>query len=301
MHFTPAGSKPLLQRLGLAALLLSGTACGQDTNVRATAPPVTYQHISRYLPPMSLHIVTIALDDPRVSVHVSRGGADPDGDGPWLTTLLPTSEIAEREHFDIAINGDFFSAQATQDIEGANTGYVKGKFASPVGAAMTEGKLWHRSPSRHPFLEIIAPHTARVAGDQPGDTIDPAAREVIGGSNVLVRDGRAIPATTTFALDRHPRTVVGIAKGGHQLILLVVDGRQPQLSIGMTFAELSEEMIRLGSDSAINLDGGGSTTLVYRNPKTKSLEVLNSPSDWKERSVADVLGVSVKAPLPDPK
>jgi len=74
----------------------------------------------------------------------------------------------------------------------------------------------------------------------------------------------------------------------------VVDGRQPELSMGMSLAELSEELVRLGCASAINLDGGGSTTFVYRNPGSKKLEVLNSPSDTKERSVADVLGVTVE-------
>jgi exopolysaccharide biosynthesis protein len=79
-----------------------------------------------------------------------------------------------------------------------------------------------------------------------------------------------------------------------------VDGRQPKLSIGMTLHELSQEMIRLGCSSAINLDGGGSSTMVYRDPRTLALKVLNSPSDSKERSVAEVLGITVHAPLPAP-
>jgi len=66
----------------------------------------------------------------------------------------------------------------------------------------------------------------------------------------------------------------------------------------MTLAQLSGELIGLGCDSALNLDGGGSTTLVYREPETGKLKIVNSPSDAKERSVADVLGITVKAPLP---
>ena len=294
----------LKQKVTLLAVAAAGLFFGyvksQDVPAAALSP-VSYSHTVRHDPEMSLHVVRIALDDPRVSIHVSRGGPDPDGDGPWLTTLLPASEIAEREHFDIAINGDFFTAKATQDVEGRNTGYVRGKFAAPEGSAMTEGQLWHRATSPRPFLEIMAGPSARVAGDQPADLIDPTAREVIGGSHVIVRNGQAILYPTKFALDRHPRTVVGIAKAGRELVLLVVDGRQPKLSIGMTLAELAQEMIRLGCDSAINLDGGGSTTLVYRDPETSKLKVLNSPSDTVERSVADVLGVRVKTPLPTPK
>ena len=213
-----------------------------------------------------MHVVKITLNDPRVSVHVSRGGADPDGDGPWLTTLLPASEIADREHYDIAINGDFFTAQATKDIEGKNTGYVKGKAAAPVGTAMTDGHLWHRAETIRPYLEITASKVARLAPGRPSDPIDPAARQIIGGGQILVRDGKAVAYTNEFALIRNPRTVVGVDKAGTQLTFLVVDGRQPELSIGMTLAELSEAMISLGCNSAINLDGGGSTTLVYRDP-----------------------------------
>lgn len=236
----------------------------------------------------------IDLKDPRVSVHVARGGPDPDGDGPWLTTLLPTSEIAEREKYDVAINGDFFDAQATKDIEGKNTGYVRGKAAAPVGMAMSDGVLWHRSRTPRPYLEITSSNVARLEDGAISAPMDANAREMVGGSQIVVRGGRAITFTNAFATTRHPRTAVGIDATGTQLTLLVVDGRQPELSIGMNLAELSEEMVRLGCVTAINLDGGGSTTLVYRNPKSRKLEVVNSPSDTKERSVADVLGVTVK-------
>ena len=258
--------------------------------------PVRYQHIVRHDPNYSIYIVRVDLADPRVAIHIARGGPDPDGDGPWLTTLLPTSEIAEREHYDVAINGDFFEAQATKDIEGRNTGYVRGKPAAPVGTAMTDGVLWHRSQTTRPYLEITCSNIAKIAEGGPADPIEASAREIVGGSQIIVRGGQPISfAGSKFAETRHPRTAVGIDASGRQLILLVVDGRQPELSIGMTLAELSEEMIRAGCVAAINLDGGGSTTLVYRDAKSKKLAVLNSPSDSKERAVADVLGVTISA------
>ncbi len=206
--------------------------------------PVAYEHIVRRDPNFSIHVMRIDLKDPRVSVHVSRGGPDPDGDGPWLTTLLPTSEIAEREKYDVAINGDFFEAEATKDIEGRNTGYIRGKAAAPVGTAMTDGVLWHRAAHARPYLEITDAKVAKLLeGQAPVET---SAREIISGSQIIVRDGRAIPFTGAFANQSPSRTVVGIDSGGTQLTLMVVDGRQPQLSIGMTLAELSDEMIRLG-------------------------------------------------------
>jgi hypothetical protein len=289
-----------LLTFGSLLICLCPFSCSVATKSPATwPPPVSYQHIVRRDPNFSIHVVKIHLNDPRVTIRVSRGGADPDGDGPWLTTLLPTSEIADREHYDIAINGDFFTAQATRDIEGRNTGYVKGKAAAPVGTAMTDGQLWHRAETKRPYLEITSSHVAKLAEGRPSDLIAPAARQIVGGGQILVRDGKAVAYTDKFATTRNPRTVVGLDQTGTLLTFLVVDGRQPRLSIGMTLAELSEAMIRLGCDSAINLDGGGSSTLVYRDPKTKKLKILNSPSDTKERSVADVLGVTVKAQLPE--
>jgi exopolysaccharide biosynthesis protein len=275
------------------SVCLCGYAAPQGVVTNSSAP-IQYQHIVRRDPNFSIHVVKIDLKDPRVSVHVARGGPDPDGDGPWLTTLMPTSEIAEREKYDVAINGDFFEAQETKDIEGRDTGYVRGKAAAPVGIAMSGGVLWHRSQKPWPYLEITSSNIARLEKNGMSEPIDAAAREMVGGSQIIVRNGQAVTFTNAFATTRHPRTAVGIDASGTRLTLLVVDGRQPELSIGMTLGELSDELVRLGCVAAINLDGGGSTTLVYRNPENKKLEVKNSPSDTKERSVADVLGVTLQ-------
>ncbi|HXS68661.1 MAG TPA: phosphodiester glycosidase family protein [Candidatus Polarisedimenticolia bacterium] len=286
-----------MQRFYAAIFVLSFCLCGyaepQGASTNSSGP-IQYQHIVRRDPNYSIHVVRVDLKDPRVSVHVARGGADPDGDGPWLTTLMPTSEVAGREKYDVAINGDFFDAQATKDIEGRNTGYVRGKAAAPVGWAMSDGVVWHRPRSSRPFLEITRSNIARLETEAGSDRIDADAREMVGGSQIIVRNGQAVVFTNSFATTRHPRTAVGIDASGTQLTLLVVDGRQPELSIGMTLEEVAKEMVRLGCASAINLDGGGSTTLVCRDAKTRRLEVVNSPSDTRERAVADVLGVTVK-------
>jgi exopolysaccharide biosynthesis protein len=275
----------------LLCFCLSGCAAMHEDEIHSSIP-IQYMHIAGRDPNFSIHAVRVNLKDPRVSVHVARGGVDPDGDGPWLTTLLPTSEIAEREHFAVAINGDFFEAEATKDIEGKNTGYVRGKAAAPEGMAMSNGVLWHQPRTRRPYLEITDANVARI--ETGADPVDAAAREIVGGSNIIVQGGHGILFTNAFATTRHPRTAVGIDATGTWLTLVVVDGRQPELSVGMTLDELADEMLKLGCTDAINLDGGGSSTLVYRDEISQELRVLNSPSDTKERSVADVLGVSLK-------
>ena len=75
---------------------------------------------------------------------------------------------------------------------------------------------------------------------------------------------------------------------------MTVDGRQPGCSVGMTLAELASLMRELGCSDALNLDGGGSTTLWTRGA------VVNRPSDGQERAVADGLLLFSTAPKGDP-
>lgn len=284
----------IVQRVSLAGLLFFACSCANAQKPISSSPPIAYEHVVRHDPNLSIYVVKIDLKDPRVSVHVSRGGHDPDGDGPWTTTLMPTSEVAQREGYDVAINGDFFEAKSTKDIEGRNTGYVRGKAASPVGMAMSDGVLWHRAASVRPYLEITASKIAKVMSAGPSDKMDADAREIVGAGQVIEQNGRAVTLTNRFAIVRNPRTAVGIDASGTQLTLLVVDGRQPNLSVGMTLNELGQEMVQLGCANSLNLDGGGSSTLVYLDPATRKRAVMNSPSDTKERSVADVLGVRLE-------
>ena len=92
----------------------------------------------------------------------------------------------------------------------------------------------------------------------------------------------------------NPRTAIGIDEKGTKLFILVVDGRSDK-SRGMTYGQLSKAMVDLGCFTAINLDGGGSSTIVMRDPETKELKILNHPSDRRERPVANVLGVRLHA------
>jgi hypothetical protein len=121
-------------------------------------------------------------------------------------------------------------------------------------------------------------------------------REAVGGRPRLVRDSLVPEVVDTegqpgFATGRHPRTAAGLARGGKRLILVVVDGRQMPYSDGMTLRELANFMLVLGARDAINLDGGGSTTLVYAD-SASVLRIANRPSDAAgERLVGDALGI----------
>ena len=143
---------------------------------------------------------------------------------------------------------------------------------------------------------------AKVAALRVGDRVtavatltpDGTPRALVTGWPAIVRDGRSLMetldslegASKAFATTRHPRSAVGISRGGDTLLLVAVDGRQAS-SVGMSLAELAHTMIGLGAWNALNLDGGGSTVLVVSD------SVVSSPSDpTGERAVGDVLLVT---------
>ena len=142
----------------------------------------------------------------------------------------------------------------------------------------------------------------------PGDTVQlyfklppatQALQEAIGGGPRIIRDGAVSieyeqeHLDYSFATDRHPRTAIGYARNQETLFLVTVDGRQPGYSVGMSREELAEFMrhrladfsvARAGAYQALNLDGGGSTTMVVRR------RVVNRPSGQTgERPVANAL------------
>jgi uncharacterized protein YigE (DUF2233 family) len=160
-----------------------------------------------------------------------------------------------------------------------------------------------KSPARRSQFRLRSP--AQVGYRlEPAESAHPELRPrwesmdfIIGGVPVLISDGRLITdwekenARPGFAEERHPRTAVGVRADG-SWVLLVVDGRQPSLSIGMTLKEVADTMASLGCVSALNLDGGGSSTMVLEG------RIVNSPSDaGRERPVSDAI-LLIPRPLP---
>ena len=106
------------------------------------------------------------------------------------------------------------------------------------------------------------------------------ASVAIGGGPALIRDGKVMHWNGYLKI-RHPRTAVGWNKDF--IFLVEVDGRQLDLSVGMTFPELADYLLKLGCQDAVNLDGGGSATLWFLGA------VRNSPSEGQERPAANAL------------
>jgi exopolysaccharide biosynthesis protein len=117
------------------------------------------------------------------------------------------------------------------------------------------------------------------------------ARFVLGGGPLLLLDGKRVEdpkaesIARVFFLSRHPRTAVGMRQDG-TLLFVTVDGRQPERSVGLSLVELTEVLLELKAVSAINLDGGGSTTMVIRN---KPVNSMSDPTGERETANAILL------------
>lgn len=276
----------------LLGLIVTGRAIGDpvaltEDGIRQPFPGITYQVETRHDPPMRLFVAKIDLTNSHVHLRVAPGGPDPDGPGTWQTILMQPTSIATREHFDLVVNGDFFNLRKLKGPDGKEYVPTNDVWGSAQGPAVTDGKAWSTSVSNRPCLVVgkngkIYFKTMKKASG--GDW------QVISGNTMLVKKGAVVPHKDT---KRNPRTAVGLDADGTTLIIPVVDGRKPGITVGMSFNELAAEMLRLGCREALNLDGGGSSIMAVRDGTAGELHILNNPSDGHVRAVANVLGVTV--------
>jgi hypothetical protein len=233
-------------------------------------------HFTPY--PMVAHIVVVDLQASGISLLVTS--ADKTEELPLKAQT--TSQFASSTGVQIAINGDGFSpwwARGPFDYyphsgdRVASTGYAKSEgsaYGQPSGPTI----YFSKSNDASFTLGDINPYNA------------------ISGNNMIVRDGVEIAdLDNSYAA---PRTALGLDRTGTHLILFVADGRQPFYSKGATLHEMAQLMIYYGAVNAMNLDGGGSSTLVMRNT-LGIVEVVNSPIQTgipgRERPVGNHLGV----------
>ena len=138
--------------------------------------------------------------------------------------------------------------------------------------------------------------TWKIISIEPNDTDEwRRTYSILGAGPQLIKSGRISithlqeQMAENFATDRHPRTAIGKTADG-KLLMVTVDGRQPKASVGISLHSLADLLLELNVTEAINLDGGGSTTMVVKQ------KVVNRPSDQTgERPVGDAILVFSRA------
>jgi hypothetical protein len=317
----------LCRLFAAAALLAVGQFCCADTQADREADPIRVEPIELMTAAGTVrgHLATINLAHPDVQI-VTTAALAPDTKHPERAeaALVSTDAWAIANKVDLAINANYFAnLKPETDGDDKPAGTISAadrigetKWSDILGLSISDGKVV--SPARlfrdqpDPVLLISTTGIATIetlAPDRPERYS--AAVAGIGASDkestgtLLVTNGMNTGATARVgAKVRHPRTAAGVGADGHTLLLVVIDGRQPDWSVGITLPDLADFLITKGAANALNLDGGGSSSFVYYADGPASgagdsttaparRRIVNRPSDGSFRPVANHLGVRI--------
>lgn len=182
-------------------------------------------------------------------------------------------EAVDKEHWLPLRIGARFGARIREIREAGDSPLSAGSMVLSIGPGLVE---------QVPALkvgDVVNLSTATIP-----DMTD--SKTAIGGGPRLVVNGKPVGGWRS-PNDRHPRSAVGW--NDDYVFLLMVDGRQPGLSMGMSFTELADYFVKLGCTHAVNLDGGGSGSMWLFG------QTVSSPSEGKERPIANGLAIVKKS------
>lgn len=218
--------------------------------IQTLSPGVTYQRHILTEPNTIAHLIKIDLSQTNPIFQVTPS------DEADKFPAIKTTAFSSQFDVDIAINGSFYQLnRQTGDL-------------LPIGLVISDGVLENNGRSRYPALCVSNQQTLSFHNDGncPPDSLQGIAGNVMvvqNGRPLDVRNGRFPGRANAFRPE--PRTAVGLSADGQTLFLVVIDGRQGNYSTGMTMTQLAEFMVSLGVENALNLDGGGSSTLVTQS------------------------------------
>jgi exopolysaccharide biosynthesis protein len=204
-------------------------------------------------------------------------------------TLITTSEYAESVQATAAVNAGFFNIQ-----QGGSVTYIK-KDGSILAQNQADLKARNSVVIRGAIvIKTDGKILITAAKETTSYSNDPSIDDVILSGPLLIEDGQPVSLdSTSFTLLRHPRTCACLT-AKNTLLLLTADGRH-QEAYGLSLPELTQLLLGLKCKNAINLDGGGSTTMYLQWQNENG--IVNFPSDnrtfdhYGQRKVANVIVV----------
>lgn len=191
-----------------------------------------------------------------------------------LGKIETTSNAAKRKSGILAINGGGFY---TEQRNG-------GSYAQLIGNTVIDGRLvetFNGYPGDLFFAGIN--RNGQVVGRVPRSERELMELNPYQGVSfipVLLKDGKKVEIPEKWKKTNQPRTIIG-KYANDDLIMIVIDGRQNDWSVGVTLELLQDKLLELGVKEAYNLDGGGSSAMYFNG------RILNKPSDGKERPVVN--------------
>ena len=294
----------------LIALLVWAAGFGAAAQETVRRPFLGVTHITRVESsprPVRMHFVTIDLNAPGIRFKVTPPG------GPRETVRQTTLQFLEEERAQVAVNAHFFLPFPSDN-----------PFASLVGLAASNGVVYsafevpeqtYAIMSRAPALNLDAKNRAGIVRadalnrSEIWNAVAGSAQIITNGVKTIPRyaDGQLVaggPADYSNAKSWYEqinaRTAVALANRNRTLILFTVD--RAEGSLGMTVGEVADVLIRdYQAEQALNLDGGGSTTLAMQDPATGERSIVNRSSDNPAgRAVGSSLAIFAR-PLPSPR
>ena len=240
---------------------------------------------------MVYYLATGDITQGNVHVYANYNNNDPAA-GWEMQRVLDQANVAQEKYGNPESEHYIENYNVIASINGSGYDMHTGE---PSGILLMNGVIYH-PVNASGFFGIMDDGTARIGtmaefnalqAERPG-----CVREAIGTFGDLIRDGKIIAGNGT---DRAGRTAVGITATG-KVVFMVLDGRQGDLSCGGSMREIAQIMLEAGCVTAVNLDGGGSSTYVAREAGASELRVVSSPSDGVARSVSTSLLMVSTAP-----
>lgn len=237
--------------------------------------------------PLVIHVLKINLDTPGleflVTPHTPTNG--------HVQAARTTSAFLDEFDLQIAMNADFFDPW--WNIAPWDYYPHAGDPVNIQGLAASRGDVYTQGYGTH-YTTLYLSRENRASFAPPESPSD--IYNAVSGNLLLIRDGVILPqeGVDSYLIALHPRAALALDADQDTLIAVLVDGRQPNYSEGTSLDEFSEIILEYGGYTALNLDGGGSVTLVTEGEDGRPL-LLNSPIHSRipglERPIANHLGI----------
>ena len=238
---------------------------------------------------MVYYLATADITRDDVNIYANYNNNDPTQ---WaMSRVIDQANAAQKKYGDPESEHYVENYNVIASINGAGYNMETGE---PGGLLVMGGVEYHPINSNG-FFGILDDGTAMIGTTEEYNTIykDRLKEGIAGFGSTLIKDGKIVVSKTeNYFSDRASRTAIGITKTG-KVVFMVCDGRQEPISCGGSMIEIAQILYDAGCVNAVNLDGGGSTTYVAKQPGSTELEVINNPSDGASRSVsASLIAVS---------
>ena len=244
---------------------------------------VEYQRLVKETPrPMIFHVIRLDLNTPGISMMVTPFDRNAASNHYMART---TSDFIQNYDVQIAVNASFFYPFE----ENTPWDFYPKKNEPVTAVGYVASNQQSQSTSGGSFSQFCIGKTVTI--ELMG--CPPDSLYAVSGSTAFVQNGQIKTSNKAFDVNPYPRTAAGLDANNKTLWLVVVDGKQKGYSEGITMSELGQFMIELGANTALNLDGGGSSSIgIQTDDGTK---ILNSPIHTRiplrQRPVANHIGV----------